>query len=287
MPLATRLLQLAALGLLPGHCQEAMVMFGSNHKSGTVLSQKAAKLVCTALGGPECTKLAHPKSDGTGHCCNVTQSPHFDGTLAPGPLAWRVVNFARRPRSQVASGYLYHLAAPRGERWAHRPLSEGFDSKHPAGEDGRLAVAYAAEDAAHSLPPFAPGESFVDYLNRVPERDGVAAEMVRGSASDLPNILSAAGAPDVLTVCLESFMGPPELAADAWRAVLAHSGVAADVGGGRLLGKLTALGGRAEGHGTEHGTDKRARVSATAGELDADVFGGSVLAELERVLGCG
>ena len=203
------------------------------------------------------------------------------------------------------SGYLYHIRAPLVERWAHRELNlpkvvdrQGYLER---GEAGRLAVAAAA--AAGRLPAVLrddDDETYAAYLRRVAPRWGVAAELVRARAEDLPRAARARrvapldGGDGALSVCLDDLMDRASAAA-VWARVLRHLGLP---GGGEgaldddLLLVLVRLSSDPEQRGA-HSSSSSSSAHRDAKESDraslranVTAAGGDALRRLEDEIGC-
>jgi hypothetical protein len=157
-------------------------MFTSHHKTGTVLS---LELEVCFVGG------RNASSDMRVLARRCKESRTLDDLNWNGfvpPDCARLVHFVRTPREIVRSGYLYHRKVPAVEMWLLRPAESIMGEAVPDN-------------------PFLPGETYHDYLLRVPYTVGVYAEMKSFSGQVLMDMENAYQAskddPRVLTQCLE------------------------------------------------------------------------------------
>lgn len=173
---------LLIVGVL-GVTANVKLMIGANHKSGSRLSAYFQG----ALFRAPCPT-------------NVTVKPrnyHFGGPIQIRDVHY--VIFQRNPFAMIASGYEYHK---RGlESWIRSPMGSIGT--------GSIARNWMRYDIARPEK----GESYLKYLNRIPQRDGLIAESLRCMAEEFGRITSLArglakpGASEhTRKVCLEDVM---------------------------------------------------------------------------------
>jgi len=128
------------------------IMFASHHKTGTNLGLEleACFAGVSPLTADMASKAKRCKEERT------LDDLTWDGTIPPS--CDRLVHFVRTPREVVRSAYLYHRQLPPVEPWLARPAVEILGEAVPDN-------------------PFFPGETYNQYLARVPIPVGVYAEM--------------------------------------------------------------------------------------------------------------
>ena len=164
-----------------------------------------------------------------------------------------------------------------------------------------------------TLPVLAPSkratETYPQYLNRVPERDGLLAEAARALVRDLASMASAARASgpataasgpatsdanasstaSTVTSCLETLMvhDADALAAEWARLlpVLGYTGKAVAQLASQLSRHQAGALNKTSHHETSHDPAERARLLAVVRELDREELGGA-LAQIARLTGC-
>ena len=161
----------------------APLLVGTHHKSGTVLLMHVLKDTCRSLRWrcsfdnrpTACTSAEQAHAAGL-RLCMLTHGIRFKG-LAGDQGPYRFVHAVRDPLEMVISGYSYHLRTT--EKWAHRAQ------------------------------PRWNGTTYVKYLNRLPLRDGLLAEVRhtrRDSLKTMPRLFNRTIAqPCTLTVRFEDF----------------------------------------------------------------------------------
>ncbi len=238
----------------PSAVDSTAVVFGGNHKTGTVLMRHIRRAIelCT-------------KSD------LYAYDQHFAGPVEPDH---KYVLFVRNPYQMIVSGYLYHKAG--SESWTKTAIP-----KHPTPEGTHLLW-------NHELTMPKQGEMYWQYLNRVPIVTGLMAEMIRCEYLEFPHAWINArlrDEPNVLSVCLDDMV----LASDRFHKqlddILQFSGVYGSCNATlhvNLDGEGPDVPHR---HATSHDSDQRAWLMYNARRLDEIYFEGRV-AELEEVVQC-
>jgi len=157
-------------------------MFASHHKTGTNLG---LELESCFAGDPEITRDLSLQAK---RCLEhrTLDDLNWDGIIPPG--CDRVVHFVRTPREVVRSAYLYHRQQPPVEPWLAFPAEQILGEAVPNN-------------------PFLSGETYNQYLVRVPIPVGVYAEMKLQFGDNFGKMEASYNAtkddPHVRTVCLE------------------------------------------------------------------------------------
>ena len=326
-------------------------ILGSNHKTGTFALKDVVKAMCGPKTKACPTVCTHWNGAIGSSVCNIKAS---DKRATSGNIA--VLHMARDPYDTVVSGYLYHHRPV--EQWLKHPiLSVGVDD--PAGMQVVCAASFASSSIKKkpactaagmqwrdvfthvwgggnggggppqanavfaTLPVLTPvadaKETYPQYLNRVPERDGLLAEVARALVRDLASMaraaratgpatpaaasdanassVAASAAPSAsspasssVTACLETLMVHDAAAIAAeWRRLLVVFGYtsnAAELLASILSRKQAETMIKTSTHGTSHDPEQRTRLLAIVRELDETHLGGA-LAQIGRVTGCG
>jgi hypothetical protein len=163
------------------------IMFASHHKTGTNLG---LELESCFAGDPEieAAQVFRDLAVQAKRCKEqrTLDDLNWDGIIPPD--CDRVVHFVRTPREVVRSAYLYHRQQPPVEPWLARPAEEIMGEAVPNN-------------------PFLAGETYNQYLIRVPVPVGVYAEMklqYDGNVKKMEaSYNSSKDDPRVYTMCLE------------------------------------------------------------------------------------
>jgi len=167
---------------LPARHDIVRIMFTSHHKTGTNLGLELE--ACFA----GLSSLTEDLRDRAERCKEerTLDDLTWDGSVPPG--CDRLVHFVRTPREVVRSAYLYHRQQPPVEPWLALPAAE-----------------ILGEAVADN--PFLPGETYNQYLVRVPVHVGVYAEMKFQFEDNFKTMEvsynASKGDPRVQTMCLE------------------------------------------------------------------------------------
>jgi hypothetical protein len=158
------------------------IMFTSHHKTGTNLG---LELEACFAGVSDLT------SDLTSKAKRCKEERTLDDLTWDGAVPHgcdRLVHFVRTPREVVRSAYLYHRQRPPVEPWLARPAVDILGEAVPDN-------------------PFSPGETYNQYLARVPIPVGLYAEMKFQFADNFKTMEVAYNVSKddsrVQTVCLE------------------------------------------------------------------------------------
>jgi len=228
------------------------IMFTSHHKTGTNLGLELESCFAGDTG------MTRDLSTQARRCIETRTLAdlNWDGTVPPN--CDRVVHFVRTPREIVRSAYLYHRQQPPVEPWLAFP-----------------AVQILGEAVPNN--PFLAGETYNQYLLRVPMTVGVYAEMKQQVGDNFQKLESSYNAtkddPRVRTVCLEDAWGDFEgmIRGLAFHLMLPYSG------GIRSCSEQHDPGKHTFGTHTTHGTlthSEMAQLRHTIASLDDEWFGG-------------
>jgi len=158
------------------------IMFTGHHKTGTNLGLELEACFAGMTGYTEDLKSRAKRCKEQ----RTLDDLEWDGSVPPS--CDRVVHFVRTPREVVRSAYLYHRQQPPVEPWLARPAVEILGEAVPDN-------------------PFLPGETYNQYLVRVPIHVGLYAEMKFQSEDSFKTMAvsynASKGDPRVETVCLE------------------------------------------------------------------------------------
>jgi len=236
-----------------------LTVLGTEHKTGSFFFRTLVK----ALTKNSCFG------------CKAKWIGHFQFPIEPSK---QYVFSVRNPFAMVTSGYRYHKRGDEDVKISATPktarayfLTHGLENlRNKASEVG--------------LPSFGAGETYAHYLQRVDERDGLLAQMLRNEPIWLPNTVYMAqqrGIKNVLVTCLEE--SERRGAEEVYREILSFLKVAAPCGNKVVLSAV----GNANATRAEHGTDRSqdAAQQEIVKELDARYFGGK-FANASEIIDC-
>lgn len=228
---------------------------------------------------------------------NITHSEYGLAHAGIKNITRPTVMFLRDGFNIARSAYFYHREAAEG--WLrHKPMVSPYNFVAGA---AKVAVPVGSLHVAHKWVTdkvvgryVKVGESYQDFLNRVPMEVGVRAEYLR-SLHEVKDILAdretCLPSSMCLEVCMETLTASSELYNQTWSSVLTFLGYSPDEYMD-CLASLDLNAGGAVGHGmTRHATSlhideaDEATVRKMLWRIDYDASWG-VMARQRRVLGC-
>jgi len=220
-------------------CQERLII--THHKSGTVLNRKVGEELQGFLQANGCQSIRSPwrviDRGGMRFWRKGYDYAYSFFSELTGPLA----HFQRNVFEMIVSGYLYHKSG--AEMWTTARLKSRLDIKEAyrwvesktnnrEGWNvqyllGVAAVWSKSVDGTYLLPfDERNGESYKQYLNRVPVEVGLLAEFTAASVYSLPHMMSYSYIADrekhARNFCLSDFEGSYDSCASRWRHVMTH-----------------------------------------------------------------
>jgi len=253
----TMLARLVCVALLcvAGGVSARTVVFGANHKTGSVL-------------------LAHIEH-ATARCDiadTLRFNSHFAGVVSPNNT---YVVMVRNPFQMIVSGYLYHRKGPEPWTVSSIPKHTDVQGHHLLWTDENV------------VPP-RPHESYSEYLRRLPPIEGILAEMVRCEYREFTNarvVAEARDAPNVLMICLDDMMWSEAVFHQYLEHIFTRLELPSDCAD-TLHVQLEVEGPEVpHPHGTHQAPDDRDMLLHLARMLDVTHFNETV-ALLEREIGC-
>lgn len=193
-----------------------------HHKTGTFLAASVFRRLCGLKYRP----------DGDAEQGSLSNCPRFtlryNGRFASTGV--HTVHFMRNPFDMVISGYFYHREAAKPERWTLLPLHK--PTAHRILRAVRQALFHIQTHPGLGVLSAAKNESFRDYLQRVPMRDGLYLSMLAAQKSDIQDMVQThvRKSPTYMSTCMRDFTSSQESFLATWAAVANFTGFGGDSG---------------------------------------------------------